>query len=89
MFRWNYGVLYDPNALFKCLTAGFPKQYEERYIAVNTDKNDDRFGETTAICEDEYMALSESEKSKYGKATAINEVKNFWDKTIELLGGFI
>ena len=143
----EYNALYDPNALFKCLTAGFPKQYiapaelsieyddsvverlkaakgdnaivgrwskeydnsipeypywdpltafaylyperivnvEERYITVNTDRNDDRFGETTAICSDEYKALSEGEKSKYGKAMVINEVENFWDKTIELL----
>ena len=143
----EYNALYDPNALFKCLTAGFPKQYiapaelsieydesvaarlktakgdnavvdrwckeygnsvpgypywdpiaafgylypecivnaEERYITVNTDRNDDRFGETTAICPDEYKALSENEKSMYGKATVINEVESFWDKTIELL----
>ena len=143
----EYNVLYDPNALYQCLTAGFPKQYiapaelsieyddsvvarlkaaegdnaiadrwckeyndtipgypfwdpltafaylyperivhtEERYITVNTDRNDDRFGETTAICADEYKALSESEKSMYGKAMVINEVEYFWDKTIELL----
>ena len=143
----EYNALYDPNALFACLTAGFPKQFiapaelsieyddsvaarlkaaerddavvdrwckeyddsipgypywdpltafaylypecivnaEERYITVNTDRNDDRFGETTAICADEYKALSESEKSMYGKAMVINEVENFWDKTIELL----
>lgn len=143
----EYNVLYDPNAFFKCLTAGFPKQYispaelsieydnsvaerlkaakgnnaivdrwskeygdsipgyphwdpltafaylyperivnaEERYITVNTDRNDEEFGETTAIGPDEYKALTESEKSKYGKAMVINEVENFWDKTIELL----
>ena len=143
----EYNVLYDPNALYKCLTAGFPKQYitpselnieyddsvvarlkaadgdnavvdiwckeydnnipgypywdpltafaylypeyivnaKERYITVNTDRNDDRFGETKAICEDEYKALSESGQSIYGKVMVVNEVENFWDKTIELL----
>ena len=143
----EYNALYDPNALFECITAGFPKQYivpaelsiecdasvaaglkaaegnnaiadrwckeyddslpeypywdpltafaylypecivnaEERYVTVNTDRNDDRFGETTAICADEYKALSESEKSMYGRAVVINEMDHFWDKTIELL----
>ena len=143
----EYNVLYDPNAFFKCLTAGFPKQYiapaelsieyddsvaerlkaakgnnavvdrwckeyddsiprcqywdplaafaylypectvnaPGKFITVNTDRNNDRFGEITAICVDEYKALSENEKSKYGKAMIINEVENFWDKTIELL----
>ena len=143
----EYNALYDPNALYKCLTAGFPQQYitpgelsidfdnsvparlkaaegnndiadrwckqydesipeypywdpltafvylypdsivnaEEKYITVNTDRNDERFGETTAISADEYKALSDGEKAKYGKAMVIKEVKNFWDKTVDLL----
>lgn len=144
----EYNALYDPNALFKCLIANFPKQYitpaelnveydnsilerlqisegnnaivdswfeaycdstpeypywdpvtvfaylysecivaeAEKYVTVNTNRNDDKFGQTTAISVDEYNALSTSEKSLYGKVKVINEVENFWQKTIELLG---
>ena len=141
----EYNALYDPSALFTCLTAGFPRQVitpaelsaafesgvfeklkagknpvalrwyehyekgfpeypywdpltvfsylrpehivraEERYLTVNTDRNSDRFGETVAISAEEYGALSESDRSAYGRVTVIREVEGFWDETVALL----
>lgn len=47
-------------------------------------REDDRFGETTALDVDGYNALSENDKLKYGKITVINGVRNFWDETMKL-----
>lgn len=76
---------WDPITAFVYLKPNHVSSAEEKYITVNTDRNDERFGETIALAVDEYNVLSENEKLKYGKVTVINGVKNFWGETIRLL----
>ncbi len=76
---------WDPITAFAYLKPAYAVPAEEKYIAVNTDREDDRFGETTALDADGYNALSENDKSKYGKVTVINGVDHFWDEVIRLL----
>lgn len=75
---------WDPIAVFAYLRPTHATLTEEQYITVNTDRKDDRFGETTALDVDGYNALSENDKLKYGKITVINGVRNFWDETMKL-----
>lgn len=58
---------------------------EQRYVAVNTGRNDERYAMTTALSGDEYALLSEAEKSRCGKAYVISEYSGFWEYTIGLL----
>lgn len=76
---------WDPVTVFSYLRPACVMKADEKYITVNTDRKDDRFGETTAINADEYSALSALDKQRYGKLTVISEVENFWDETIRLL----
>ena len=76
---------WDPITAFVYLQPACAVSVGEEYITVNTDRNDDRFGETTALDADGYNALSEQDKSKYGKVTVINDVKSFWDEAMRLL----
>ncbi len=76
---------WDPITAFAYLRPAYAHPSEEKYITVNTDRNDDRFGETTALDADGYSALSEHDKSEYGKVTVINGIKGFWDEALRLL----
>lgn len=77
---------WDPVTAFAYLRPDHITEKSEIYITVNTDRSDDRFGETVGITESEYEALTENEKSGFGKITVIDGVENFWDETIALLG---
>ena len=76
---------WDPLTAFAYLKPACAVPVSEKYITVNTDREDDRFGETSALAADEYSVLSAQEKSKYGKVTVIGGVKSFWDEAIRLL----
>ena len=75
---------WDPVTAFAYLRPALAITDEEKYITVNTDRKDDRFGETAALDTENYNVLPDREKSEYGKITVINGVKNFWEETIKL-----
>lgn len=60
---------------------------EERYVTVNTDRGDAQYAMTSAITEDEYALLPDSEKALFGKAELLSAYDGFWDYTIALLCG--
>ena len=76
---------WDPLTAFSYLRPACVIDPAEKYVTVNTHREDDRFGETTAIRPDEFRALSDADQQGYGRVTVINKVENFWDEAIRLL----
>ena len=76
---------WDPLTAFSYLRPACVIDPEEKYVTVNTHREDDRFGETAAIRPDEYRALSDADQQGYGRVTVIHRVEDFWDEAIRLL----
>jgi len=76
---------WDPITALAFLDPEIITKAETSYVTVDCDRTAETFGETRAVPEADYLKLSPAEQERYGKATVVYDVKNFWPKAIDLL----